>query len=125
MIPKSVSYVHGLESGLNGSKHRYLTKNYKTCYFKSMEMSKWKLNKKNSFLRTLLKNFFRPSRAAEDSLRGCLNIQAAELKVNRPDLIVGSSWGGAIGLLLVSEGIWDGPIVLCCPALKHLLDKVG
>ncbi|KAL4441736.1 hypothetical protein ABPG74_008733 [Tetrahymena malaccensis] len=124
-VPQSISFLHGLECGYNGTKHKYLKKNYKTCYFVSMEMSKWKLNKRNSFLRTLIKNFFRPSRAVEDSLKGCLAIQEAELKINKPDIILGSSWGGAIGLLLVSEGIWDGPIVLCCPALKHLLDTVG
>lgn len=42
-----------------------------------------------------------------------------------PDIVVGSSWGGAIGLLLVSEGIWKGPIVLIASALKYILDYVG
>lgn len=90
-----------------------------------MEMSKWKLTKRNSFCRSLLRNWLRPSLAAEDSLNGCLKIQQQELAENTPDIIVGSSWGGGIGLLLVSEGLWTGPIVLIAPALKRLLDTVG
>ncbi|EWS74061.1 alpha/beta superfamily hydrolase (macronuclear) [Tetrahymena thermophila SB210] len=125
LIPQSASYVHGLESGFNGSKHRYLQNSFQKCYYVSMNMSLWNIQKKNSLLRNLCTNFFRPSRAAEESLKGCLKIQEDELKVNKPDIILGSSWGGGIGLLMVSEGIWDGPIVLCCPALKYLLDKVG
>lgn len=28
-------------------------------------------------------------------------------------------------MLLLSEGLWEGPIVLIAPALKHLLEWVG
>jgi hypothetical protein len=79
LVPNSVSFLHGLESGFNGGKHRFLKANFNVCYFRSMEMSKWKLTKRNSFCRSLLRNWLRPSRAAEDSLDGCLKIQQEEL----------------------------------------------
>ena len=34
------------------------------------------------------------------------------------DLVVGSSFGGALAMTLVSEGHWDGPVVLLAPAVR-------
>ena len=34
----------------------------------------------------------------------------------RPDVMVGSSFGGAVVLELIQRGIWSGPALLLCPA---------
>ena len=44
--------------------------------------------------------------------------QSQALQSFRPDVIVGSSFGGAIVLELIQRGMWSGPAVLICPAHK-------
>ena len=34
------------------------------------------------------------------------------------DVLVGSSWGGAVAAALLAEGCWQGPTVLLCPGLR-------
>lgn len=77
--PAVVSFLHGLESFAGGAKHQYLQKNFLKCNCRSMEVSKWKLTRRNCLLRSLIRNWFRPSLAAQDSLSGCLSIQEKEL----------------------------------------------
>ncbi len=38
----------------------------------------------------------------------------------RPDLVVGSSFGGALAVALLEEGVWRGPTILLAPAAAKL-----
>jgi len=49
-------------------------------------------------------------------VRRSLAVQTASLASHRIEAVVGSSFGGAIALELLSRGLWSGPTVLLCPA---------
>ena len=44
----------------------------------------------------------------------------AALMEHGPEVVVGSSYGGAIACRLVAEGLWSGPTVLIAPASRLL-----
>jgi hypothetical protein len=52
------------------------------------------------------------------SLRACVTIQSAAIRREKPDIVVASSWGGAIALLCIQQGHWGGPTLLLAPALS-------
>lgn len=94
-----VLYVHGLESGVNGFKARYLAKHFKESFCAPMINSRKGLWSSTAF-------------------EECLDIQSQAVQSFRPDVLVGSSFGGAIVLELIQRKIWCGPAVLLCPAHK-------
>ena len=49
-------------------------------------------------------------------LRRSVAVQRRALARHRVDVVVGSSFGGAVALELVRSGAWTGPTVLLCPA---------
>ncbi len=49
-------------------------------------------------------------------LAKCVAIQKNEILRNRPDIVVGSSFGGAVAVELALTGAWTGPLLLLCPA---------
>ncbi|KAJ4454386.1 hypothetical protein PAPYR_10929 [Paratrimastix pyriformis] len=55
-------------------------------------------------------------------IRNCferaLECQAAVLAATRPDVLVGSSFGGAVAYELCRRRLWNGPTVLLAPALS-------
>jgi pimeloyl-ACP methyl ester carboxylesterase len=57
-------------------------------------------------------------------LAGALPVARAALRDHAPDLLVGSSFGGALAVELLAEGSWRGPTVLLAPA-SHKLGGVG
>ena len=54
------------------------------------------------------------------SLNGCLKIQKLAIDEYKPDLIVSSSWGGAIAFEILKQNIWNGPMILICPAFLNV-----
>ena len=52
-----------------------------------------------------------------------LSVQRHALAENAIDVVVGSSFGGAVALELVSRGEWKGPTVLLCPAQRLLASR--
>jgi|APGre2960657444_1045066.scaffolds.fasta_scaffold00272_3 pimeloyl-ACP methyl ester carboxylesterase len=54
--------------------------------------------------------------AVEASVVASLAVARAALIAFKPDVVVGSSWGGALATLLVHEGAWTGPLALLAPA---------
>jgi hypothetical protein len=58
--------------------------------------------------------------AVEASVVDTLAIAEAELARRPPDVLVGSSWGGALAALCVHRGSWDGPILLLAPAGQRI-----
>ena len=49
----------------------------------------------------------------------CVALHAAELERFQPDVLVGSSFGGAVVLALLQRGHWRGRTLLLAPAGRH------
>jgi alpha/beta superfamily hydrolase len=89
---RRVQFVHGLESGPLGSKARYLAEHFPDALTPEMNT----------------KDF-------EASVR----VQLDALSEKAPDVLVGSSFGGAVAVALLQRGLWKGPTLLLAPAVKH------
>jgi predicted esterase len=89
--PLKVQFVHGLESGPGSSKATYLDR------FFDAET---------------------PSMDTRD-FEASVTSQGAHLERFIPDVLVGSSFGGAVALALLQRGVYEGPTVLLAPAHAH------
>ena len=59
------------------------------------------------------------STAFSTSLEQCAQVQRDALAAcDHPDVLVASSWGGAVALKLLADGSFSGPSVLLCPAYR-------
>lgn len=85
-----VQFIHGLEGHPQGTKALFLAERFEA--------------------RT-------PSMNTSD-LEGSIETQALALQSFRPDVLVGSSFGGAVAVALLSRGLWRGATVLLCPAAE-------
>lgn len=63
--------------------------------------------------------------ALANSLRACVEIQRRALQDIKPDIVVGSSWGGAVSAALLAEGAWRGPTILLAPAIQRVAERSG
>jgi predicted esterase len=86
--PLRVQFAHGLESSPHGNKAR------------------------------LLREHFVAETPAMDTrdFESCVAVHAANLTRFRPDLLIGSSFGGAVAVALLQRGLWSGPTLLLAPA---------
>jgi pimeloyl-ACP methyl ester carboxylesterase len=122
--PLAVHYCHGLESGPHGFKVRKLRETF-TVTAPDMQMSLWNPLQHNSVVRNVLRLRW-PSAALGDSFAACVAVhQRALADAATPDVLVGSSWGGAVAAALVAVGAWRGPVVLMCPALQIRESRMG
>ena len=105
VLPPRVLFVHGLESGPHGLKARYLAERFEHSLCVAM-----------------------PNSATAPSFvhdyEECLELQREALAAFKPDVIVGSSFGGALCLDLISRGFWRGPAVLLCPAHRNIMHRI-
>jgi hypothetical protein len=51
-----ILFLYGLDAGTNSPKSKYLKKNYQNCVVPDLDVSIYKINRKNSFLRIILLN---------------------------------------------------------------------
>jgi alpha/beta superfamily hydrolase len=49
----------------------------------------------------------------------CVALHAAAIADFRPDVLVGSSFGGAVAVALLQRGVWRGPTLLLAQAAQH------
>lgn len=56
-------------------------------------------------------------------LEACIAVHAAELERFAPDVLVGSSFGGAVAVALLERGLWSGPTLLLAQAATRLLPE--
>ncbi|HEY1087070.1 MAG TPA: hypothetical protein VGE37_05220, partial [Archangium sp.] len=63
------------------------------------------------------------SRLIRRMVRRSLEVQTRLLEKHRVDVVVGSSFGGAIGVELLARGAWKGPTVLLCPAHRLIAER--
>jgi hypothetical protein len=64
-------------------------------------------------------------RACMESLEACVELNRRAIAGFRPDVIVGSSWGGAVASELVRRRHWRGPVVFLAPAYVKVLAAGG
>ena len=87
-----VQYAHGLESSPQGDKARFLATQFDVSA---------------------------PAMDTRD-FAACVEQQARELERFQPDVLVGSSFGGAVALALLQQQRWSGPTLLLAPAARAL-----
>ncbi|UJR17834.1 hypothetical protein I4U23_004733 [Adineta vaga] len=92
-----VLFYHGLESGVKGRKSLYLAEHFP-----------------NSYTPNLKPYYLLP-----------LSLWKAIVAIHRfkPDIIVGSSFGGFVAMLLLQKRAWNGHTVLLAPATGLLFKK--
>lgn len=92
-----VLFFHGLESGINGRKSLYLAKHFP-----------------NSYTPNLKPYYLIP-----------VSLWKAIIAIYhfKPDVIVGSSFGGFIAMFLLQTQVWNGNTVLLAPATGLLFKK--
>lgn len=90
-----VQFAHGLESSPQGNKARLFAEHFEA--------------------RT-------PAMNPRD-FESCVQVHAAELTAFRPDLLVGSSFGGAVAVALLQRKLWAGPTLLLAQASRHYLPE--
>ncbi len=87
-----VQFIHGLEGSPQGTKARLLARHFKA--------------------RT-------PAMQTGD-FDACFRVQSECLESFGPDLLVGSSFGGAVAVALLQAGVWSGPTLLLAQAAERL-----
>jgi alpha/beta superfamily hydrolase len=88
-----VQFVHGLESGPGGTKARYLAERFPEAVTPAMNTKDFEAS---------------------------VQLQLDTIREKAPDVLVGSSFGGAVAVALLQRGAWSGPTILLAPAVKHL-----
>jgi hypothetical protein len=86
-----VLFAHGLESSPQGSKARLFAEHF-TAYTPTMNTR---------------------------DLESCIGVHAEAVRDFRPDVVVGSSFGGAVVVALLMRGVWRGPTLLLAQAAYH------
>ena len=90
-----VHFVHGLESSPKGNKARLLAAHF---------------------------DAHTPAMDTRD-FENCVQLQAAELKMRPAQIVIGSSFGGAVLAALIQRGAWDGlALFLAQAAIRRGLD---
>lgn len=83
-----VQFAHGLESSPFGSKSQQLGRHFDASI---------------------------PAMDTSD-FAGCVRVHADTIASFRPDVLIGSSFGGAVALALLQSGQWSGPTLLLAQA---------
>ncbi len=156
-----VLFMHGLESGVGGSKDCYLRQHFEVLT-PDMQMSVFRRDRANSVVNNMRRHplfwcwvalapatllyamiscgpmawfawlamavttlwlLFR--HAFSTSLERCIEIQTKAIKEFQPDIVVGSSWGGAVALTCAARGIYTGPLLALAPVPKKVLWYLG
>jgi predicted esterase len=83
-----VQFIHGLEGSPQGSKARLFAE-YFDCVTPAMDTS---------------------------DFESCVTVQAEVIRSFEPDVLVGSSFGGAVAVALLARGVWRGRTLLLAQA---------
>ncbi|GBD26370.1 hypothetical protein HRbin30_01702 [bacterium HR30] len=86
-----VQFIHGLEGSPQGTKARLFAEHFDACT---------------------------PAMDTSD-FQGCVELHARKLSEFQPDVLVGSSFGGAVAVALLHRKAWAGPTLLLAPAVFH------
>ena len=116
-----ILFLHGLEGSPAGDKAQHLA-------------TRWRANTpllRSGGLRELQSRYPRtewqemPKKEFKDALDAVYADALAALAYADPDVVIGSSMGGAILARLILEGKYSGPAVFLAPAITQLLGNVA
>lgn len=94
----AIIYLHGLEGEPNGVKGSYCQKHYKAI---APQMP--------ATLESLM-------RSRKDCVKDCYQIAKEAVLKHKPDIIIGSSFGGGITMALMQHNVHKGKAILLAPA---------
>lgn len=103
-----IVFLHGLEGTAQGQKPLWLKSNGHTVVAPTLDtkpLIAWLGSQHAHVLNLPVSTIAAPRSSALEAVT-----QA------RPDVVVGSSFGGGLAMLLQQEGLWRGPMVLLAPA---------
>jgi alpha/beta superfamily hydrolase len=83
-----VQFIHGLEGSPQGAKARLFARTFEA----------------------------RTPHMDTSDFEGCVRLQEQTLASFRPDVLVGSSFGGAVAVALLQRSVWTGPTLLLAQA---------
>lgn len=86
-----VQFAHGLESSPQGNKARLFAQHFAATT---------------------------PAMNTRD-FESCVRVHAETLASWQPELLIGSSFGGAVAVALLERGLWRGPTLLLAQAARH------
>ncbi|MCX8071924.1 MAG: hypothetical protein N3C12_05680 [Candidatus Binatia bacterium] len=86
-----LQFIHGLEGSPQGTKARLFAEHF---------------------------DAITPAMNTSDFL-GCVDLHQKVLAEFQPDVLVGSSFGGAVAVALLHRKAWSGPTMLLAPAVFH------
>jgi predicted esterase len=111
IVPGEVVFFHGLEGSPQGHKARWLRE-------------RWSASVPVFDNREVIALFGR-GRVTPDALQAALQgplRTAYEAITPQTRVVVGSSFGGLLAVLLMQQGVWSGPAVLLAPAVHRTGD---
>lgn len=126
-------FLHGLESGPNGRKARYLRAQFPSCSHVApdLQMSALDLRMKNSFIRNMFNVRWSLEGCADDAMAAIRTAENADAPAADPAqlganaqggkklFLVASSWGAAVAMHLVSSrGLRPDRMLLIAPAVQ-------
>mmetsp|Transcript_21187 Transcript_21187/g.56513 ORF Transcript_21187/g.56513 Transcript_21187/m.56513 type:complete len:225 (-) Transcript_21187:100-774(-) len=122
-----IFYIHGLESNAQGFKATYLKKWFPHVCAVEMDTSS-ALNLGGTVERLSSERsgdgqahkYETADKFDHDVFEHCIEQQADALRRFAPDVVVGSSFGGAVAVEILLRGLWSGPTVLLAPAHQLL-----
>lgn len=147
---KTVLFIHGLESGPQGNKPRALAEagynvvsEQMPCGRRHLFRDPWVVGASLAAATTVsVIAFSRGIRSAikasallatstpwayraivRRAFRRSVAVQKNCLQQHKIDVVVGSSFGGAVALELLHSGLWSGPTVLLCPAHQLVANR--
>jgi hypothetical protein len=142
-VAKSVLFVHGLESGPRGRKARYLQSAGFTVVSDQMPCGRRQIARDPVVIASAaiavgaiaiaglreggfglvaagaavaVAAPFAAARLMRRVFRRSVGVQTRALAGHHVDVVVGSSFGGAVVVELLMRGDWSGPTLLLCPA---------
>ena len=112
-----VMFLHGLEGNANGTKGKHLSKEWGALCppLRTADLIE-KREDCNGDWDALEQS------EKDAGLLMAYSDAVSAVRYSQPDLIVGSSMGGAILFKLIAEGKFSGAAVFCAPAIENLLD---
>ena len=115
-----VLFLHGLEGAPNGGKALHLKEhwNARAPLLRSKDLREMQMKHPSKSWQEM------PAREFKQALDNVYDDAVSALQYLEPDVIVGSSMGGALLARLVLERKWTGPCVFLAPAIESLLGVV-
>ena len=116
-----VLFLHGLEGSPKGDKSIHLSKEYgaKTPGLRTQKLRDLKGKVSSGRFQDA------PKKQLKETFAPAYQDACDAVRFMKPDIIVGSSMGGAILAQMVLEGVWKGNCVFLAPAIENLLGNVS